>query len=360
MQQIFILGTPPFSVLFLRATSIMVTSSSMAIDTSTITPQLLDKVNSSLRRAQMCTSTFSDQLRKAYQQDQRLLTLDTQDYRRRLYSEAMMYGAIVYPTTINLVKEVQETLENYTLIDEFELFTDCVEDVRLDCLANSKRARKVQHGHTYVLTNLKRIDSDMRQHLNSQRYRVFDLTNGAISDRATAVNSENLGVGAAAGATALAPVLGLIISPLDGGLCALALTVIGAGATMAGNHLNARAARRENKAQVAYQNAAALEQLIQSVESLTEAIEIVASFVALMANELEGISQIGAGLTLRRLHWLKMKRKGQNLVDSCKAFLEIEPSVRSDMMSIKEDWEHDYRDLWQRGFRVFEARNTVE
>lgn len=271
-----------------------------------------------------------------------------------------MYGSTVYPATVRLVREVQEVLENYTLIDEFELFADCVEDVRSDCFACSKRARKAQHGHTYVLTNLKRIDNDMRQHLNFHRNRGFDLKNGAISDRQSAARSQHLGVGATAGATALAPVLGLIVSPLDGGLCAMALTVLGAGATMAGNNLNARAARKENEAQAAYQNATALGQLIQSVESLTEAIEIVAMFVASMADELEGISKVGAGLKLRKLHWLKMKKKGENLVNSCKAFLAIEPCVRSDMMSIKEELEPGYHDLWHRGFNGFQARNSVE
>ena len=340
----------------------MVSSSSMVINTSTtqVTSQLLDKVNSSLQRARKCTGEFSDQLRKAYQQDQSVLTLNTLHNRRRLYSEGIMYGSTVYPATVKLVREVQETLENYTLIDEFELLADCVEDVRLECLSNSKRARKAQHGHTYVLTNLKRIDNDMRQHLNLHRNRGFDLNQGAISDRARGARSQNLGIGAAAGATALAPVLGLIVSPLDGGLCALALTAVGAGATITANRMNARATRREGEAIAAHQNATALEQLILSVDSLTEAIEIVASFVALMANELEGISQVGTGLTLRRLHWLKMKKKGQNLVDSCKAFLEIEPSVRSDMMSIKEELEHGYPELWHRGFREFETRNTVQ
>jgi hypothetical protein len=329
-----------------------------ATATSDVTDELLDNVNDSLQRARMCTGDFTGNLRKAYQQDESVLTAITLQYRRRLYSEGVMYGSEVYPGTLELVKEVQEMLESYTLIS-FDDFADCVDDVRKDCLANSKRAKTAQHGHTYVLANLKSLENDIRQYLNVYRNRGADLQNSAVANRDRALNSQNLGIGAAAASTAIGPLVGLAVAPFDGGITALTLAAVGAAATMAGNQMTAKAVKQDNEAQSAYQNAMALGQLIQSLESLTEAVEIVAKFMALMANDLKEISCIGARTEFKKLHWNKIKSKAGKLVGSCRDFIAIEPCIRSDMLSIKEELENGYPESWKTGFQVYRTQYTL-
>lgn len=327
--------------------------------TTPVTTQALEEVNKSLQRARTCTGEFTNLLRKAYQQDESYLADGTLKYRRRLYSEGVMYGKQVYPQSLALVKEVKDILENYTLIS-FEDFAMYVDDIRQECLDNSKKAKKSQLAHTYVLANLKTLENEMRRELNKYRNCGVSKRNSAIASRERAVTTQNIGLGAAAASTTVAPLVGLVMAPFDGGLTALAIAAVGAGAAMAGNRMNAQAAKQDNEAQSAHQNATALGHLIQSVESITEAVDIVAQFMALLANELNGIAGIGVGRSFKQMHWTKMTNKAKNLVSSCNDFIAVEPAITADMLSIKEELEHGYFQTWVTGYKAHAARLTIE
>jgi hypothetical protein len=324
-----------------------------------VTTQVLDEVNTSLKRARTCTGEFTNLLRKAYQQDESYLALGTLKYRRRLYSEGVMYGKHVYPRSLALVKDVKDIVENYTLIG-FEDFANYVDDIRQECLENSKKAKQSQLAHTFVLANLKTLENEMRQELNVHRNRGVSLRNNAVVSREKAVTTQNIGLGAMAASTTVGPLVGLLFAPFDGGLTTLAFAALGAGATMAGNHINAKAAKQDNEVKSAYENATALGHLIQSVESITEAVDIVAQFMALLANELSGIGGIGVGKTFKEMHWKKMTNKAKILVESCNNFIAVEPAITADMLSIKEDLEHGYSEAWKTNFKVYADKLTIE
>lgn len=270
-----------------------------------------------------------------------------------------MYGSDVYPRTLALVKEVKDILEYYTLIT-FNQFANNVDDIREECLDNSKKAKQSQLAHTFVLANLKRLQNEMAQELNMHQNRGVQLRRDAASNREKAVNSQNLGVGAAAASTSISPLVGMLVAPIDGCITTLVLTAIAAQATITATQRNAKAVRQETEANAAHQNATALGHLIHSVESITEAIDIVAQFMALLANELEGIGGIGVGRDFKEMHWNKMTNKAKNLVVSCNDFIAIEPNITSDMLSIKEDLEYGYSETWKRGFEGYVRKHTFE
>jgi hypothetical protein len=324
-----------------------------------VTPQVLDQLNTSLKRARTFSGEFTNLLRKAYQQDESILADGTLKYRRRLYSEGIMYGSDVYPRSLALVKEVKGILEYYTSIT-FDEFADNVEDIRDECLDNSKKAKQSQLAHTFVLANLKRIQNEMTQELNMHRNRGVELRRDAASNREKAANSQNVGVGVAAASASISPLVGMFVAPIDGGITTLVLTAIATRATINATQMNAKAVRQETEANAAYQNATALGHLIHSVEFITEAIDIVAQFMALLANELEGIGDIGVGQALKKMHWSKMTNKAKNLVVSCNDFIAIEPNITSDMLSIKEELEHGYSQTWKRGFEVYVDKHTIK
>jgi hypothetical protein len=256
-----------------------------------------------------------------------------------------MYGTRVYPTAIQLVTTVKDTLEYYIYL-EFSDFGQCVEDIRTECLTHSKIAVQVQARHTYVLANLKRLENEMRKSIGELKNDAIELRRKANDKRERSTVMKL--AGAIAGVTAA----------VDGGMALAAVAAIG-GAYM-GGQLSDSASNAERRSITAMQNAAMLHQLIESLEGLVEAVDLVASFVAILADELKGISKIGVGVEFKVMHWKKMTGKASTLVDSCKAFIAVEPAIRSDLLSIKEKLDDRYVQKWGQDFHEHNARLKLE
>src|SRR5271154_3203467 len=314
-----------------------------------VTQTIIDNVDHSLKRAPICISNSTTQLRKAYQQDQSNLSDDTLKYRRQLYSEGIMYGTKVYPGALELVKDIQEILENYIHLD-FSTFEYSLEDIRAECLTHSKRAVKVQAGHTYVLGNLKRLENEMRRSIVELQNHAEIMRSKANTRKRQGEEVMQLGKAVAAAAAAV-----------DGGLTLAVIAAI--GGAFIGTRLCQKASKAEKRAVAALQNVALLHQLVESLEGLVEAVDLVASFVALLASELYGLSRIGVGMMakfvhwrkmtrdaeIRKVHWMKMTGKAQMLVGSCQAFITVEPKITSDLLSIKENLDDGYVEQWVQG-----------
>jgi hypothetical protein len=246
-----------------------------------------------------------------------------------------LYGTKIYPNTIALVTEVKETLENYSYLD-YSDFGESVEDIREECLQLSKRAYEVQGAHRYSLAKLKSLENEMRISILELKRDVVILRSKASDTRETG------GIMKLAGAVASA------IAVVDGGLTLAALAAIGGG--YVGAQMDASASKAERQATTALQNSAMLHQLLESVEGLVEAVDLVASFSAILENELSGIARIGAGSQFKVSHWKKMTGKSQVLVESCRYFIAVEPAIRSDLLSIKEKLDEEYVAEWNHGF----------
>lgn len=246
-----------------------------------------------------------------------------------------MYGTHVYPDTIKLVSETKETLENYVYLD-YSDFAECVEDVRQECLQLSRRACKAQTHHRYCLGKLKALENDMRRSITTVKTSVVALRTKASDHREKG------------GIMKLAATAASFVAAVDGGLTLAAVAAI--GGTYAGSRLDSRASQAEAQAVAALQNANLLHQLVESVEGLVEAVDLVASFVAILENELLGIAKIGDDSTqFKVLHWKKMTGKSQTLVQSCRYFIAVEPAIRSDLLSIKEKLDEEYVAEWRKG-----------
>lgn len=305
------------------------------IKDKSITVELLDKVDNFLKRARSCIQTSTSVLRKAYQQDESILGQETMRFRRQLYSEGIMYGTKIYPYTIELVTETKETLENYIYLS-YEDFGGCVEDIRQECLRLSKVASKAQISHRYSLGKLKGLENEMRKSMSTLKNEVVVLRNTAVTKREKG------------GIMKLVTAVSSVIAAVDGGFTLAAVAAI--GGQYAGSRLNDAASKAEAQAIVAMQNVAMLHQLVDSVEGLVEAVDLVASFVAILENELNGIAKIGDVATFKILHWKKMTGKSKMLVESCRSFIAVEPSIRSDLLSIKESLDEGYVAEWHKGY----------
>ena len=189
---------------------------------------MLDKVNNSLQRARTCIKSSTEELRKAYQQDESILHAETTRYRRLLYSEGVMYGTHVYPRSVKLVQVVKDTLEYYVLLD-YDDFGECIDDIRNECLAHSKRATEIQLAHTYVLSNLKALDNEMRV--------MVDALNGqeAHHRRKAESRAERSETAKAGGILALAG--SALLAPFDAGVTFVTtLASVGGVAAALGSH----------------------------------------------------------------------------------------------------------------------------
>jgi len=145
----------------------------------------------------------------------------------------------------------------------------------------------------------------------------------------------------------LAAAAASIIAAVDGGMTLAAVAAI--GGAYGGSRLDTCASRAEAQAMATLQNAHILHQLVESVEGLVEAVDHVASFAAILENELLGIAKIWDGAQFKISHWKKMTGKSQTLVESCRCFIAVEPTIRSDLLSIKEKLDEEYVAEWRRG-----------
>jgi hypothetical protein len=289
-----------------------------------------------MQRASAYIRNSTSLLRKTYQQDETILDRRTMQFRQRLYSEGMMYGTNVYPNTVALVTKVKGTLETYIYL-KFDDFCPVVGELREECTSASQRAAKAKKEHLYCLGKLKQLENEMRQSISTFKDRVVSLRASASKQRE---NSDIL---------KLAAVVASVIAAVDGGLT---LAVIGGIATgYVGGRLSDKAAKADKQALAMLENLAMLHQLVESVEGLVEAVSLVASFVTLLESELRELSEVGSSAeTFRSHHWKIMTGKARDLVESCRFFIAVEPTIRSDLLSIKESLDESYVAEWKRGF----------
>jgi hypothetical protein len=227
---------------------------------------------------------------------------------------------------------------------DFSDFVSCVEEMHSECLAHSRRAARAQVEHIYVLGRLKRLENDMRKTIAELR------TNTVVIHRKATEKTEASGVMKLASAAAAA------FAAVDSG--ATFAVVAGIGYAFIGEHLSDAASVAENQALTALQNAAMLQQLIESVEGLIEAVDHVARFVTMLGNDLKEIAEVGAGTEFKVRHFKLMKGNATTLARSCKTFIAIEPAITSDLRSIKETLDYDYVTQWDQGLAAAH-RNAV-
>jgi hypothetical protein len=147
---------------------------------------------------------------------------------------------------------------------------------------------------------------------------------------------------------------------MDGGAVTIAGTAIAALAIAGGEISDARAAKAEATAESASYNGSVLKHLIGSLQEFSEAVDLVASFVSLMEVELRQLARIGVNVQLRRSHYQKIKGKAQHLVQSCDLFLQIQPAITSDLLSVKQSLESGFAEDWEKRSTEFQSGSIVE
>jgi hypothetical protein len=306
---------------------------------------MLEQVCSTLFQASTSIAEWSRQLRQSYFQDASIMTDETINYRSAVYSECVMYGSKVFPKTVSLVEGVKDMIESYAF-DTFEDFAQDVEDFRQECLKHSKLALGVQRGHIFVLSNLKNLENGMQARLSVFRSNEAGSRTSAEDMR---IRGEQLKRVGAIGMTVAAPI------PVVNG--AKAAVMLGAAAaSIVGEHQIAKARERTAEAERFAYNAGLLQNLIGSLQEFSDAVNTVAKFVSLLELELRQMSTIGAGDEFKRLHFRKMKAKAEKLIAGCVAFLEIRPSIESDVRSVDQDLLPGYEEQWNR--RAIEANQA--
>jgi len=319
--------------------------------TPAVTNKMLSQVDSSLSRASTCVKGFSQQLREAYFQNEALMTVDTIHYRAILYSECYMYASKVFPTTIKLFEDVKDMLESYTLL-KFDDFETDIDELRDCCLKFSKQAKRVQLGHIFVLGNLKSVENQMQVKVSALISHEIECRDRATELKKRGDLLKNVG----GVALAVSPALGFV----DGGAMSAVGAIMAGAAIMGGQHHAAAAEKSESIANSASYNRSILKGLIGSLQEFSEAVNLVASFVSLMEVELRQLGRIGKGQQLRRSHYNKIKGKAENLVASCDRFLEIQPAIQSDLLSVGRKLVQGFAEEWERQSRAFHASSTVD
>jgi hypothetical protein len=328
---------------------------SNASRSSSIDDDLLNDLQKSLNTARVCISSSTELLRKAYTHDPSLNTTETISFRRRLYSEGLMYGCHVYPNSHELVKAVKSILENYVYLDYAD-FIECLNEIRRDCLKHSTTAYKAQIKHTYVLENLKQLQDDMEKSANSlkEARQQHEQSVEKISARGFGAASIAQGAfGAAEAALAVAE----FTSPVPVAV-PVALVALGLGSLFYAVSLIGDFQQATNNVKVVSASSTVLKGLLESLGDLLQAVDLIAGFMAVMANELDEISKTGIDEDMSKRHWKIMTKKGQTLVNSCNGFIAIEPKITSDLRSIKDTLEVGFEDSWIKRLRLFEMANA--
>jgi len=301
---------------------------------------MLDKVDTSLRRALVCITNATSQLRAAYQQDVMSLTHETVQYRSFVYSECHLYGQNVLPSTFQLFENVKDVIEYYVHLD-YEVFRDSILEIHDECRKYCKYATIAQAGYVYVLTNFKALENQMQSKASSLTSCSIDSCTKAENKRAVGATATGLGV--------LGVAVGAALVPLDGGVT-LTLSVAGAVSTFYGGTQTSAVAQDQAAAQLYAQNAAIFRQLVESLQNFIEAVEIVARFLSLLETELSGLAEIGVDQEFKKLHYHKIRGKARGLVERCACFIEIKPVIQSDLQSMREQLDKRYAAQWKTGF----------
>jgi hypothetical protein len=114
------------------------------------------------------------------------------------------------------------------------------------------------------------------------------------------------------------------------------------------------------QAAAANQNGTTLDILIDSLEGLVEAVNVISEFITIMADDLQSISRVGIGQKAKKVHFIMIKRMSVNLVDRCRGFIAIEPAITSDLRSIKEKLDIDYIEEWNNGLEHVFQLSEIE
>ena len=311
-----------------------------------VSNEMLDEVSSSLSHATICITNSTKQLREAYQQDVSLMTYETVQYRRTLFSNCFMYGKYVFPYSVTLVENIKDVLENYLDL-EYKDFAESLEEIRDDCRRYSEFAREAHRAHLYVLSRLKSLDNELHR-------KVSVLTSHAIDARNRAETMKKVGTTAKSVGT-LGIAVGAALVPIDGGIT-LGLSLAGAGAAFYGDNRSSAAEKEQAIGQVSSHSAGILQRLIHSLEDFTAAVEIVAEFVVLLESELRIMAKIGVGREFKMLHFRKMARKARDIVGNSARFIMIKPVIMSDLLSVREVLEEGFEEKWMGDARNIHLR----
>ena len=153
--------------------------------------------------------------------------------------------------------------------------------------------------------------------------------------------------------------VGPAIALVDGGAVMAMSTVAGALAVAQGERQLSRAARSEAESQSASQNALLLKNLIESLQQFCEAIDLVANFVGLTERELRELAKFGVGQELQRRHFSVIKGKSSSLIQSCVCFLEVQPTIASDLDSLRQNLVFGYAEWWEWRVTEFHRNSRV-
>ena len=317
---------------------------------------ILENLQNSLNSARVSISASTELLRQAYTHDPSLSTSETLLFRRRLYSEGLMYGCHIYPNSYQLVKAVKATLENYVYLD-YEDFRVCLNDIRQQCLKHSSTGYKAQVKHRYVLENLKKLQNDILKSANTLKQ-----AQGQHKQSVQEIKSQGIGaLGVGQGALAAAEIAIGATEVIAGVPVAvpMALIALGLGALYYFIGLRRNLAQAEQSLALASTSSTVLKGLLESLGNLLQAVDSIAGFMTVMTNELDELGKTGINEDLAKMHWKIMTRKGRTLVSACNAFIAIEPRIMSDLRSIKDTLESGFESDWMYRLMMFERANDV-
>lgn len=286
-----------------------------------VTDQILEELSLAIQAASSNLRESTVHLRAC---SQNAAESEVVKYYNQLFSEVTMYRLHLYPKSVTLIEGVKEMLENYTLL-EFEDFKEILDEIREKCQEDGKLAGKLQIAHSIVLSNLEKLKQQMTA-------KGIALTHTATELDRKATGKEDVGnglkfLGVAAG----------LINP-----------VIGFALAGVGHAIHSGAKDDYRRADNMRDSISKLEQLNESLECVSTAINVVGRFMGLMKSELDGVARAGGSSTFSKVHWKKMSAKARGIIGNCNQFIAMKTDIETGFLAIPKNItvKKEYEETW--------------
>lgn len=260
--------------------------------------------------------------------------------RRNLNSEIIMYSRHVYPQSIALVKSVKDMLNKFDEYSDDEFLED-INYIIKDCEKYQRKATVAQEENKMELVRLGKLKEKMlRQEAE------FGTSANAAEKRAESRSEKGIGfwcVGAASYGVAL-----LASGPL--GVGALIASNVFSYSSIAMSIGSIKDSSRAAEFTVA---AAATATLVDSLNRVSAVVESVKNFLGILADEMEDIGDRNRAREARS-YLRYFKRKHDEAVTLCEAFIEGQGEWEEVVRSIRHDVDNDFKLEWLK-----ERRNLI-
>ena len=262
-------------------------------------------------------------------------------FRRKLYSEGVMYRQHVYPESIQLVEGVMDLLEYYRGL-EFRDFGDMLPDIILQCEENAKRANDLQIRHSFVLKNLSELKEEMKRHGDE-----LLATANRLRKEAKAKNTAGAAMGVVSSIALVADVMG--------GLGFFTATVGLAAPVGAAIAFSDSADDDSRQAGLLHYSVSQIESMCDCLSKFSDAVGTVSELMINLRRDLDVISRF-ASKRFSEGHWKIMTRKANEIVTSCNGFIGKKDDIEVKMLSISEETESGYEKYWIMGLALESVR----